>query len=112
MQSLSKAMAGDACTVKWMFGVPELLRYLRANHIEEGSAIQVVQNCWGNRLWRQKESILQSVRTWQTGSRSEPENDAAVGCRKSNGCIFYSANTEINNLPSQWICSSRVLLCR
>ena len=36
MQSLSKAMAGDACTVKWMFGVPELLRYLRANHIEEG----------------------------------------------------------------------------
>ena len=35
MQSLSKAMAGDACTVKWMFGVPELLRYLRANHIEE-----------------------------------------------------------------------------
>ncbi|MFR3320828.1 MAG: ferrous iron transport protein A [Lachnospiraceae bacterium] len=41
MQSLSKAMAGDACTVKWMFGVPELLRYLRANHIEEGSAVQV-----------------------------------------------------------------------
>ena len=40
MQSLSKAMAGDACTVKWMFGVPELLRYLRANHIEEGSAMQ------------------------------------------------------------------------
>ena len=38
MQSLSKAMAGDACTVKWMFGVPELLRYLRANHIEEVSA--------------------------------------------------------------------------
>ena len=50
MQSLSKAMAGDACTVKWMFGVPELLRYLRANHIEEGSAIQVVQNCWGNMI--------------------------------------------------------------
>ena len=93
MQSLSKAMAGDACTVKWMFGVPELLRYLRANHIEEGSAIQVVQNCWGN-------MILQSVRTWQTGSRSESEKDAAVGCRKSNGCIFYSANTEINNLPN------------
>ena len=33
-----------------MFGVPELLRYLRANHIEEGSAIQVVQNCWGNMI--------------------------------------------------------------
>ena len=95
MQSLSKAMAGDACTVKWMFGVPELLRYLRANHIEEGSAIQVVQNCWGNMI-----------------VEAEGKYFAAVGCRKSNGCIFYSANTEINNLPSQWICSSRVLLCR
>ena len=50
MQNLSNAEAGNVYTVKWMFGVPELLRYLRANHIEEGSAIQVVQNCWGNMI--------------------------------------------------------------
>ena len=50
MQALSKAAQGQTYTVKWMFGVPQLLRYLRANHIEEGSAIQVVQNCWGNMI--------------------------------------------------------------
>ena len=100
MQSLSQAMAGDACTVKWMFGVPELLRYLRANHIEEGSAIQVVQNCWGNMIVEAEGAHFAVGYDGQTGSRSESEKDAAVGCRKSNGCIFYSANTEINNLPN------------
>lgn len=48
MQNLSNAAAGEACTVKWMFGVPEVLAFLRKHHIKEGNTIQIVQNCWGN----------------------------------------------------------------
>ena len=44
MQALSKAQAGDICTIKWMFGLPDVLEFLRNRHVEEGSTIQVVRN--------------------------------------------------------------------
>lgn len=44
MQALSKAKAGENYTIKWMFGLPDVLEFLRNRHVEEGSTIQVVQN--------------------------------------------------------------------
>ncbi len=45
MQALSKAAPGSSYTIKWMFGISDILDYLRKCHIEEGSEIQVIQNC-------------------------------------------------------------------
>ena len=42
MQALSKKKTGDICTIKWMFGIPEILDFLRSRKIEEGSTIQVI----------------------------------------------------------------------
>ena len=39
MQALSKAAAGKSYTIKWMFGIPEVL-----DKIREGSEITVIQN--------------------------------------------------------------------
>ena len=47
MQALSKKKTGDICTIKWMFGIPEILDFLRSRKIEEGSTIQVIQNMDG-----------------------------------------------------------------
>ena len=47
MQALSKKKTGDICTIKWMFGIPEILDYLRSRKIEEGSTIQVIQKMDG-----------------------------------------------------------------
>ena len=35
----------DTCTIKWMFGVPEILETMRKMDIKEGSTIQVIQKC-------------------------------------------------------------------
>lgn len=48
MQNLSAQISGDACTIKWMFGAPEVLNFLREGSIEEGSTVRVVQNFGGN----------------------------------------------------------------
>lgn len=42
MLSLSQAKQGETYTVKWMFGAPEVLTYMRNRFIEEGSAIHVI----------------------------------------------------------------------
>ena len=47
MQALSKKKTGDICTIKWMFGIPEILDFLRSRKIEEGSTIQVIQQMDG-----------------------------------------------------------------
>ena len=44
MQALSKKKTGDICTIKWMFGIPDVLR---SRKIEEGSTIQVIQKMDG-----------------------------------------------------------------
>lgn len=43
MQALSQTNAGDTYTIKWMFGVPEILETMRNMDIKEGSTIQVIQ---------------------------------------------------------------------
>ncbi len=45
MRALSKAVPGNTYTIKWMFGLSDVLDYIRSCHIEEGSEIQVIQNC-------------------------------------------------------------------
>ena len=44
MRALSQTNAGDTCTIKWMFGVPEILETMRNMDIKEGSTIQVIHN--------------------------------------------------------------------
>ena len=36
MQALSKAAAGKSYTIKWMFGIPEVLDKIRKCKIDEG----------------------------------------------------------------------------
>lgn len=43
MQALSTVKAGTDCTIKWMFGIPEVLDFLRSRDFEEGSKIHIVQ---------------------------------------------------------------------
>ena len=50
MQNLSAQASGNACTIKWMFGAPEILKFLREGHIEEGNTIKVIQNFCGNMI--------------------------------------------------------------
>ena len=44
MQALSTAVPGKWYTIKWMFGVPEVLEKLKEFKIKEGSEIHVIQN--------------------------------------------------------------------
>ena len=44
MQALSTAVPGKWYTIKWMFGVPEVLEELKEFKIKEGSEIHVIQN--------------------------------------------------------------------
>ena len=43
MQSLAQAKAGDDYTIKWMFGAPQILEFLKGYGIREGSDIRVFQ---------------------------------------------------------------------
>ncbi len=45
MLALSNAKAGESYTIKWMFGLPEVLDYLHSRHVEEGSTVHVIQQC-------------------------------------------------------------------
>ncbi|EFE12453.1 hypothetical protein CLOM621_07229 [Clostridium sp. M62/1] len=37
MQVLTEARPGEICEIKWMFGAPEILDFMKRHHIEEGS---------------------------------------------------------------------------
>ena len=43
MQALSTAVPGKWYTIKWMFGLPEVLNAMHNMDIHEGSTIQVLQ---------------------------------------------------------------------
>ena len=46
MQALSTAAPGKVYTIKWMFGLPEVLDIIRNCQIEEGSEIRVFEKFW------------------------------------------------------------------
>ena len=37
MQSLSEVKAGAVCTIKWMFGNPQVMEFMHQHDIREGS---------------------------------------------------------------------------
>ena len=43
MQALSTAAPGKVYTIKWMFGLPEVLNIIRNCQIQEGSEIRVFE---------------------------------------------------------------------
>ena len=45
MHSLSKSSQGSTYTIKWMFGLQEVLEFLHSRHVEEGSTVRVIQQC-------------------------------------------------------------------
>lgn len=42
MQALSKASIGDHYTIKWMFGLSDIVEYMRSLGIQEGSVIRLI----------------------------------------------------------------------
>lgn len=46
MQALSEARPGETYTIKWMFGVPEVLEFLHSHHVEEGGTIRLINRCY------------------------------------------------------------------
>ena len=48
MQNLSSAAVGQTYSIKWMFGFPEIMAYLKDHQIEEGNSLRVLQNYCGN----------------------------------------------------------------
>ena len=42
MQKLSKAAIGRSYTIQWMFGVPEVMDFLREHPVEEVDKIQII----------------------------------------------------------------------
>lgn len=50
MQSLAEVKAGEACTIKWMFGNPSVLEFMHRHDIKEGSMISV--------LWQGRDSMI------------------------------------------------------
>ena len=43
MQALSNVKAGETCTIKWMFGLPEVMKSMHDMNIHEGSTIRVLR---------------------------------------------------------------------
>lgn len=48
MHSLSKSSQGGTYTIKWMFGLPEVLKTMHDMDIHEGSTIRVLQKFNGS----------------------------------------------------------------
>ena len=44
MQSLSEVKAVAVCTIKWMFGNPQVMEFMHQHDIREGSTINVFQH--------------------------------------------------------------------
>lgn len=48
MQALSSAAVGENYTIKWMFGFPEVLDFMRERGMKEGSRVRVIQKFAGS----------------------------------------------------------------
>ena len=89
MQALSKKKTGDICTIKWMFGIPDVLDFLRSRKIKEGSTVQVIQRingglilgmdvCDGKRRAAGFNKVVDLLFTWDRASARRP---SASRCR-------------------------------
>ena len=50
MHSLSKSSQGSTYTIKWMFGLPEVMKAMNDMDIHEGSTIRVLQKSRHSRI--------------------------------------------------------------
>ena len=63
MQKLSKAAIGRSYTIQWMFGVPEVMDFLREHHVEEGDNIQIIRKLKDALIVDRKSTRLNSSHT-------------------------------------------------
>lgn len=47
MQALTNSNVGEIYTIKWMFGLPEVLKVMEKHNIEEGREVQIIQKVTG-----------------------------------------------------------------
>ncbi len=47
MLSLNETKAGEACTIKWMTGMPETMDYIRSCKVSEGKDVRVISRISG-----------------------------------------------------------------
>ena len=47
MLSLNETKAGEACTIKWMTGMPETMDYIRSCKVSEGKDVRVISRIFG-----------------------------------------------------------------
>ncbi len=69
MQKLSKVAIGRSYTIQWMFGVPEVMDFLREHHVEEGDNIQIIRKLKDALIVGVKDQDLQWEMKLQTGFR-------------------------------------------
>ena len=50
MQSLTEVKAGTECTIKWMFGAPQVMELMNQYDIKEGSTISVFGQGWNSTI--------------------------------------------------------------
>ena len=58
MQALSTAAPGKVYTIKWMFGLPEVLNIIRNCQIQEGSEIRVFEKFNGGLIIGNKQLAM------------------------------------------------------
>ena len=78
MQKLSKAAIGRSYTIQWMFGVPEVMDFLREHHVEEGDNIQIIRKL--------KDALIVGVK----GSRFAMGNEIADRIRVTTWQIYFA----------------------
>ena len=69
MLPLTKAAQGSVHTVKWAFGLPEIMEKLETLKIHQGSRILVVQKDKDYMIIEAEEKELSSKTRWQAGFR-------------------------------------------
>lgn len=47
MIDLSETKAGERVTIQWIFGLPEVISFMKKYDISEGSTIQIIQKITG-----------------------------------------------------------------
>ena len=65
MHSLSKSSQGSTYTIKWMFGLPEVMKAMNDMDIHEGSTIRVLQKFHDSLIISSEKSF------WETKLQTE-----------------------------------------
>ena len=72
MQSLSEVKAGAVCTIKWMFGNPQVMEFMHQHDIREGSTINVFQHGRDSMIMRSGSRCDAGRKNNRTDKQSRP----------------------------------------